>query len=364
MDHPILMMLKSYFQNESPELDTSVESILVTKAKEQALQPFLYYVYGKEQYKSYYITASIVQEGYIKLQKEITALFNASHIKHLYFKGSVLYTLYPDPALRTRGDIDVYVDSSKFSEAKTILLQEGYTLLSIDSQHHIEFMKNHLIVELHYMLFDDFRAISYFKDPFSLSNQQEQYLYAFTNENHFLYCLHHFAIHLRLGAGVRYLLDFYYMLKKWDMDKTILHRLIQQEDYMKLYHNILNAIYVLSKEELDDFPKEDVSFFLEYLIQSGIHGFGEENKREEKGFGIKNQKWKAIFSGTFMLNKTFRIAKYPKLGKHWFTYPLCLIHRIFYLLFTQTRRVWKLLFSKKNKVTKKEKEFYKALGIK
>lgn len=114
---------------------------------------------------------------------------------------------------------------------------------------------------------------------------------------------------------------------------------------------------------MDSVPSENVDFFLDYLLKSGIHGFGEENERDQKGFGIKNNKFKAILAGTFMTEKSYRIAKYPKLGKHWFTYPICLLHRIFYLIFTQTGKLLKLLFSKKNKVTKEEKELYKNLGI-
>ncbi|MDE6407932.1 MAG: nucleotidyltransferase family protein [Anaeroplasmataceae bacterium] len=363
MSHPIVDMLKAYFKNETPEIDSTLEAELISKAKEQALLPFLYYVYHKKEYRSYYITSSIAQEEFLKLQTELTGFFNEANIKHLFLKGSILYQLYPDPALRTRGDIDIVVENKRFNEARQILLDHGYQMLSIESQHHIEFIKNKSIVELHFLLFDDFRSTSYFKDPFELAYPIDKCLYTFTNENFFVYCLYHFAIHLRMGAGLRYILDFYYMLKKWDMDKDLLHRKIEEIGYTRLYHNILNAIYFLTEEELDEFPKEDINFFIEYLVKSGIHGFGEESQREEKGFGIKNNKLKAIIAGTFMLNKPFRISKYPRLGKHWFTYPLCLIHRIIYLLCTQTKRLFKLLFSKKNKVTKEEKDFFNKLGV-
>lgn len=363
MNHPIVDMLKSYFKNEIGQIDPSLEAELISKAKEQALLPFLYYVYQKKEYRPYYISASITQEEFLKLQIELTELFNAANIKHLYLKGSVLYELYPDKALRTRGDIDIYVENDKFNEARQILVHHGYQMLPKESQHHLEFMKNNLIVELHFLLFDEFRSIPYFKSPFELATPIKDFLYAFTHENFFVYCLYHFAVHLRLGAGLRYLLDFYYMLKKWDMDENLLHQKIEEVGYMHLYNNILNAIYYFSEEEVDAFTKEDVSFFIDYLVKSGIHGFGKESNRSEKGFGIKNNKFKAILSGTFMMNKAFRISKYPRLGKHWFTYPLCLIHRIVYLLCTQTKRLFKLFFSKKNKVTKEEKEFYHRLGI-
>lgn len=363
MLHPILDMLRAYFKNETLKLDPTTEKELLVKAKEQALLPYLYFVYNQKEFKSYYVSAAIRQEEFLRMQKELTEWFNVADIKHLYLKGSVLYQLYPDPTLRTRGDIDVFVDPTKMNEAKAILLSKGYSLLKFESQHHLEFIKNDFMVELHYTLFDSYRDLDYFKDPFSLSIQKENCLYTLTEENHFLFCLHHFANHLRKGAGLRYLLDFYYMLKSSTMNMQLLHTLIEHNGYSKLYQNILNAIYVLSEEELDAFPKEDIEFFLEYLVKSGIHGFGEENEMNQKGFGMRNYKFKAVLSGTFLTNKAYRLAKYPRLGKHWFTYPLCLIHRIIYLVCTQTFKLFKLLFSKKNKITKEERDFYNKMGI-
>ncbi|MCM1131747.1 MAG: nucleotidyltransferase family protein [Roseburia sp.] len=363
MNHPILDMLKAYFKNETLQIEETSEDMLISKAKEQALLPFLYYVYQKKEYRSFYITATITQEKFIKLQNELTEYFNEAAINHLYVKGSVLYLLYPDPALRTRGDIDVLVDPNKINEAKELLLKKGYSFVDVECQHHIELVKNNFIVELHYALFDVYRTLDYFKAPFKIAYQVDKNLYALTDEDHFLFCIHHFANHLKKGAGLRYLLDFYYFLKKENINKTRIHELIQTFEYTQLYHNILNSIYMLTGEKLDDFEVEDVTFFLDYLVKSGIHGFAEENKIDEKGFGMKNYKLKAIFSGTFLTNKAYRLTKYPKLGKHWYTYPLCLIHRIIYLICTQTFKVFKLLFSKKNQVINEEKEFYKKLGI-
>lgn len=363
MQHPILDILKAYFKNEYLEMDPSLEESIIKFAKEQALTPFLYVVYQKKEYKPFYITAAIMQEEFLKLQKEITQLFNENDIQHLYFKGSVLNQIYPDSALRTRGDIDVYVSETDFNKAKSLFVENGFEVLHIDSQHHVEFLKNNLMVELHFALFDVVRNIDYFKKPFDLARKVDQSLYEFTEINHFLYCLHHFKNHLRLGAGIRYLLDFYYMLKSYSLDRDEFHNYLEQLGYTRLYQNIINSIYVITTEELDCVTDENTDFFLEYLLKSGIHGFGEESERENKGFNIKTNKAKAILTGTFMTDKSYRIAKYPRLGKHWFTYPLCLIHRIFYLIFTQTGKLFKLFFSKKNKVTKEEKEAFKKLGI-
>ena len=67
----------------------------------------------------------IKQEAFYNLQNEITEIFNKNNIKHIYFKGAVLSKIYDDPAIRTRGDIDVYIDNAVFDVAKEKLLENG-----------------------------------------------------------------------------------------------------------------------------------------------------------------------------------------------------------------------------------------------
>lgn len=360
--YPIIEMLKAYFHNEHLEVDENNEADLIKCAKEQALAQYLYLVYQKKEYKSFYISSVIKQEAFLNLQSELTNLFNDNKIAHFYLKGSVLCKIYPDVSLRTRGDIDVVVKTNDFIKAETLLLNNGFVKIEQESLHHIEFIKNNLMVELHFQLFDDFSSNDFFKNPFNLVIHKDNYLYTLSNENFFIHSLHHFSMHLRSGAGLRYILDFYYMLKNFKLDMTLLHKLIKDLKYSRLYSNILNSIYYLTDEKLDDFICEDMSFFFEYLIKCGIHGFGEAN-RESKDMVTNYKLGKRIFYKVFMPNKYFRISLYPTLGKYWFTYPLCLIHRIFYIVFTKIKRIILLLFTNKGKISKDEKDFYKKIGI-
>ena len=67
-------------------------------------------------------------------------------------------------------------------------------------------------------------------------------------------------------------------------------------------------------------------------------------------------------SRLFMNNKEYRLSLYPRLGKHWYTYPICFTHHLFKLLFTKTPKAIKLLFTG-NKKTKEQKEFVKKMGF-
>lgn len=354
---PIIEMLRAYFHNEHLEINDDEE--LIKCAKDQALSQYLYLVYQKREYKSFYVSAVIKQEAFLNLQKEITDLFNQGEISHFYLKGSVLCRIYPDVSLRTRGDIDVVVSEDDFFNAQELLAANGFIKINAESLHHIEYFKNDLMVELHFKLFDDYNSIDYFKEPFRLTERVDGYLYALTNESFFIHCLQHFSIHLRTGAGLRYILDFYYMLKKFELDKEMLHKLINELGYKRLYNNILNTIYYLTDERLDIFEEENIDFFIDYLISSGIHGFAESKERKVSNYKLG----KRIFYKIFMPNRCFRLSLYPKLGRHWFTYPICLFHRIAYVFVVKLKRIILLLFTKNGKATKEEKELFAKIGI-
>ena len=109
--------LKAYIKNEKlNKIDNDKDLINLTL--EQSLQTILYPVYNDKSYKKYYIGWAVKQEEFLSIQNEITNIFNANNINHLFFKGSVLCNLYDDPSIRTRGDIDVYINSNDLDKAK------------------------------------------------------------------------------------------------------------------------------------------------------------------------------------------------------------------------------------------------------
>ncbi|MDE5565937.1 MAG: nucleotidyltransferase family protein, partial [Anaeroplasmataceae bacterium] len=134
----IIEVLKKYINNEQVE-NASFETELLKISIEQSLQPLLYNVISVKEYKKYYISWAIKQESFFKLQDEITEILNQNNIKHIYFKGAVLSKIYDDPSVRTRGDIDIYIENDSFELAKNKLLEKGFELESIqeDSLHHI-----------------------------------------------------------------------------------------------------------------------------------------------------------------------------------------------------------------------------------
>ncbi len=363
MQQEFIKCLQAYLKGEKLN-KIEDDKDLINLAIEQSLQTILYPVYNDKSYKKYYIGWVVKQEEFLSLQNEITNIFNANDINHLYFKGSVLCNLYDDPSIRTRGDIDVYVGYDNLDKAKKILLSNGYELDHGDNLHHINFKKNNINVEVHFSLFDEEvskKLVNYLSSPFDLATQVDKNKYILDDTNHFIYCLCHFAKHLRQGAGIRYILDFYYMLEKTTINFDLLHSSLNELDLIKLYEYTLCVIYYLTEKKYDNYEITDCQFFVDYLLECGIHGNNCSKDRSGTGI-VEGNKFKYIMSRLFLTNKQYRKAIYPKLGTHWYLYPLCIIVHWFHLITSgflhKVKTLFNIIFRKNNK-----KDLYKKLGI-
>ena len=81
---------------------------------------------------------------------EIHRLFKEEKIPYVTLKGCASAKYYPEPSLRTMGDVDFLVAESDFERAERILLENGFEHAHEDSsERHRSFNKNNLLWELH-----------------------------------------------------------------------------------------------------------------------------------------------------------------------------------------------------------------------
>ena len=354
----IIKLLKSYVNNEKLNMDINDSDIKLLL--EQSLQTLLYPVTQDKKYKSYYVSWVLKQESFYNLQEEITNIFNANNINHVFFKGSVLSKIYDDPSVRTRGDIDLYIDSNDFNKAKSLLIENGYILDTgvIDCMHHESVTKNGIEIELHFRMFDsdmDKKVLELYSNPFILSKIENKNLYKMDDTYHLIYCIIHFGRHLRHGAGLRYILDFYYMFLKTNIDFSLLHKEINNLNLNVLYSNIINAIrYIFDKDFDNTIESKDIKFFIDYMMQYGIHG---NSNNDTTVMASHNNKLKYFIVRVFLTNNAYRRTRYPILY-HWYYYPICLLKHWIFLLTHKLGAFFRFVFGKNN-----NKSLYKKLGI-
>lgn len=357
-------MVSAYLKGEVIELPVDFNTA-IKDAKEQNLLPFLYAVYQKKEFKQYYITSVLVQEKFLALQNQITEIFNKGKIKHLYLKGSVLCHIYPDVALRTRGDIDVLIEERDLLRVRKLFNDMGYEEQHACS-HHIGFIKDGFEFEVHFKMMTELKdnVNKYYENPFRLAHQKSEYLYELDENEHFLFVFFHFVKHLYGGAGIRFLLDFYYMFKQWNLNLDYIHQRISEFGYNKAYNNMLNGVYYLSGNIFDSTMEEiDIKFFIDYLLDSGIHGFAEGHERDNKYQPIKENKFAYYMRTIFLTNKGYRVLKYPHVGRCILFYPFLVIYNFCFLVI---RKIWHKLTRKSNNYknqSEKRTELNKKLGI-
>lgn len=340
--HSIIDLVSAYYKKENLIFEPD-DTKLVINAKEQALLPYLYPVFKRDDFKKFYVASTLVQEHFVRLQEEVSEMFSAAKIKHMFVKGSVVYKYYDDSALRTRGDIDVLVEPNAFNRAIKVMEQNGFSMDECEHNYHIGFKKNNLEVELHrYLLPSDDSAFNYFKDAFQYADKKDEYLYQFEPIYELLFGITHFAHDLkRFGAGVRPLIDFKLIFEKEKIDYDLLRLELKRIGYLKLYENIICAIDSIFKIKYDDVEEHDVKDFIAFLEGSGIFGFANDRYEVERT-QKKKSKFGLIMSRIF-IPYTEMCLRHPILKSLPILLPLYYFGRGLRLLFTKFDRGRKLL---------------------
>lgn len=81
-------------------------------------------------------------------QNSLVKLYNDNNIPFVILKGTSAAIYYPNPTLRTFGDIDFYVPEEHFNFAKELLDKNGYKFLVYNDRHYV-YQKNGFDFELH-----------------------------------------------------------------------------------------------------------------------------------------------------------------------------------------------------------------------
>ena len=114
------------------------------------------------------------------------------------------------------------------------------------------------------------------------------------------------------------------MILKTNIDFDLLHKEINNLKLNVLYSNIINVIiyiYIFDKKFDNSIESKDIKFFINYMIQYGIHG----NSNNDTTINAShNNKLKYFMVRAFLTNNAYRKTRYPKLY-HWYLYPICLL---------------------------------------
>ena len=150
--------------------------------------------------------------------KYLHDLMTKNDIPYCIVKGAASAHYYPDPLLRSMGDVDFYVPADKVDTAFHLLLSEGFKKIPGNHAYHFSFMRDGLELELHFRPLaspdGELGAIfeEYWSDIFEtsvLTNNGFGDLVFPSNFHHGFILLTHLQSHLLAGGvGLRHICDW------------------------------------------------------------------------------------------------------------------------------------------------------------
>lgn len=157
----------------------------------------------------------------LNAQDMLFSLLNSNNIPFVILKGTSAAIYYPDPSVRTMGDIDVLVQQDKFVKTCQLLRDNGYIQLEDIKSYiprHVGFEKDGIEIELHHHFSRiDLDIEDYLINGLdnlevkTIENSAFPMLPRFENG---LVLLDHMRNHMKSGLGLRHVIDWMLYVNK------------------------------------------------------------------------------------------------------------------------------------------------------
>lgn len=316
--------------------------------------------------KALFYALSCYEKQRFFTQQAAKALEEAG-IDHILLKGAVIRDLYPQPWLRTCGDIDVLVREPELDRAVGVLTQKlDCRAEGVRNYHDVPLRsKNGVLLELHFSIQEDMPAIdSLLSQVWEHAAPQEKggCCYLQTKEYMVFYLVAHMMYHfVHGGCGIRPFVDLYLLKKKLIYDEEKVLGLCAQCGLEKFYIAVQQQIGVWFEGK----PHTEVTKAMEsYVIYGGTFGTRENYVLLRAG---KYGRRMGYIRSRMVLGPETMKKYYPILHRHGWLLPFFQLYRwCRILLGREGNRVWKELHSSpmtSQKTLTGVNTLYKALGL-
>lgn len=215
--------------------------------------------------------------------KELSNILNENNIQYATYKGIIIKNLYPNPELRTMGDIDILLHCDDRKKINDILLKLGYIKLA-DKDEWL-YNKNQVNIEIHSKIKYAYKSkINIPEDDFwnHIKQTGASFAYELDPVYHLALLIDHMAMHtINRGLGIRMLLDIAVWLKFYlnriDID-SLTNELINLNilQFSKRVFFLCEQLFSIKSPYLDfSISKDTYDNLVDFILSGGV--FGKNN---------------------------------------------------------------------------------------
>lgn len=295
-----IRLLLAYLENEKLNTDIFIDwNDIILLSRIHNVEGMIYVVLKNSQigvpenvmtYLSKMFIATVRQS--INQENELSRVirkFQQEDIDIVLMKGIVTKRYFPNPELRTMGDIDLLIKESDREKSDYLLKEIGFAFDKRESGASVwNYTRGSVLFEVHtsiiyQQLFLGVNYTEYFKNVLDNVDKIEENVYEMKKEYHFIYVLVHLAKHLyRTGSGIRMVMDIVVLINEF-YDKYDWDYIRNELEKIKLLEFSHNLIYICYKyfncKVPDEYKKandKNCKMLLDYIIKAGV--FGQYNR--------------------------------------------------------------------------------------
>lgn len=292
----------------------------------------------------------------------ISCELNNAGIKHMFVKGSSIRSLYPVPAVRTSGDIDLIVEMDDFQNATKLLIDKGATVIQDNDIQYVLDYKGQEIELKNYLDHVDGIGKNKYTNNFNNAHIINEYTYELNDTYHLFYVIAHMLDHIKYGgAGLRQLLDIHVLITKYNIDFDYLFQLLDSIGLHKSGMSLIQLSSVLFDTKIPFNNEIDIDLYnllTDIIINGGVFGFANgDNGTVRLAQTDNNKKLSPIkaFVGLFIVSKDYLYRTYKYANKHHILLPIAYFNRLFDAVFKrgkQNSKYIKSMFNNKESAIK------------
>ena len=369
-----IRVLKNFIHEEATESDPSLDWKLIKEYADRHQVSAIFY----KQTKNEIFQGSYAFQlyHYQKVNQIIASLKEQlKDCDFIIIKGMTLAELYPTPALRSMGDIDILIHAEDRKKIHSLLLNGGFTFKGECIVSELKYEKMGYALEVHDSLvhrtFGKEELVAYFMQAWGYV-KDGRLDWSF----HLIYLIEHLRQHfIGDGAGFRQFMDIAFVCEKGNVDWKFISEELKK---IGLYEFAARVFAFLESwfEISIPFEKKELSEEFYYkackkIFADGVFGFdNEENlgtavarRMYNQKIGAKRAKLKYLLGCAFpprrhMLRRSYCFY----LQKHRFLLPVAWIHRFFYRIGNKKSRNF-IKTQLVNETIKERLKLLKAWGL-